>query len=165
MFARYIAIAAAACMISFSVQAQQTLEELVNEARAGWMFGAWKAQSDRGETVSLDISWDLAKNVVVLHVKIGEVEAKGYTVKDPRTDEIQFVSFDNKGAVGKGKWAMESEDLVLRTEQQSAERTSKMGIVFAGSPSEGLEVRIHGIDSYGDLETPARQTYKLKKQK
>lgn len=165
MFARYIAIAAAACMISFSVHAQQTLEELVNEARAGWMFGAWQAQSDNGDTVTMNISWDLAKNVVVLHVKAGDMESKGYTVKDPRSEEIHYVSFDNKGFVGKGKWAMESEDLVLRVEQKSAEKTSKMAAVFAGGPGEGLEVRIHSIDSSGDLESPARMTFKFKKQK
>ncbi len=166
MIARYLAVGLLACAASLGVQAQQTLSELVAEARADWMFGQWEAQGDSGEAIRLNISWDLDKHVVVLHVKAGDMESKGYTALDPGSPEPKYVSFDNRGSLGKGTWGMESEELVLRTESQSRERGPwKIGFVFTGNATDGLQVRLHPITTSGDLESPARMTLKFKKQK
>jgi hypothetical protein len=166
MTARSLAALLLACLASLSAQAQQSLAELVTEAKADWMFGQWEAQTDNGDTVRLNVSWDLDKHVVVLHVQAGEVNSKSYTVLDPTSREARYVSFDNRGSVGKGTWAMESDELVLRTESQSSERGPwKVAFVFTGNASEGLQVRMHTINESGGLVTPARMTLKFKKQK
>ena len=151
MIARYLAVGLFACMASFSAYAQGSLESLVSEAKAEWMFGQWQAQSENGDPVSLNVSWDLDKHVVILHVKAGDMESKGYT-------------FDNRGSVGKGSWNMENGDLVLRVESESPGRGPwKAAFVFTGSASTGLQVRMHTVESSGDLATPARMTFKFKK--
>ena len=166
MMARYLTAFWLACLASLSAQAQQSLAELVTEAKADWMFGQWEAQTDNGDTVRLNVSWDLDKHVVVLHVQAGEMNSKSYTVLDPASREARYVSFDNRGSVGKGTWGMESEELVLRTESQSSERGPwKVAFVFTGNASEGLQVRMHPINESGGLVTPARMTLKFKKQK
>jgi hypothetical protein len=154
------------CVLSFSAWAQNSLSSLVTEADAEWMFGQWQAETDSGGSVTLNISWDLDKNVVVLHVKTPDMESKGYTVLEPKAEQPKYYSFDNRGSVGKGSWNMEGSELVLRVESETADQgTRKMGVVFTGSASTGLQVRIHSIDSSGDLATPARMNLKFKKQK
>jgi hypothetical protein len=166
MIARYVAVGLFACMVSFSTQAQRSLDSLVSEANAEWMFGQWQTQTDSGDSVTLNISWELDKKVTVLHVKAPDMESKGYTVIEPNAEMPKYYSFDNKGSVGKGSWGMEGSELVLRVESESADRgPRKVGFIFSGSASEGLKVTMHTIGSSGDLETPARMTLKFKKQK
>lgn len=165
MIARVLALGLCAFCACFPAFGQASLDNLVYEASADWMLGKWQAQMDNGDEVTLNVSWDLDKHVIVLHVKAGDMEAKGYTVLEPNADRPKYYSFDNKGAVAKGSWDMEGSDLVLRVEGNSPERgTRKSAFVFGGSSSTGLEVRIHGITSYGDLATPAQATLKFKKQ-
>ena len=128
------------------------------------MFGQWQAQSENGDPVSLNVSWDLDKHVVILYVKVGDIESKGYTVMEPKAELPKYYSFDNRGSVGKGSWNMESGDLVLRVESESPDRgPRKTAFVFTGSASTGLQVRMHTVESSGDLATPARMTFKFKK--
>jgi len=166
MIVRYLAVGLFACLLSFSAQAQRSLASLVSDAEAEWMFGKWQAQTENGDAVTLDVSWDLEKHVVLLHVKVGDMESKGYTVMEPKAELPKYYSFDNKGSVGKGSWNMENGDLVLRVESESPERGPwKSGFVFTGNASTGLQVRMHNVDSSGDLATPARVTFKFKKEK
>ena len=164
MIARYLAVAVIAGMVSFSAQAQISLTSLVADASAEWMFGQWEAQTDNGDAVTLNVSWDLDKHVVVLHVKVGDMESKGYTVLEPKAELPKYYSFDNRGSVGKGSWNMENGELVLRVDTENPDRgPSKAAFVFTGSASSGLQVRMHSVDSSGDLATPARATFKFKK--
>lgn len=166
MIARYLAVGLLAWAASLGLQAQPTLAELVTEAKADWMFGSWEAQSDSGESVRLNISWDLDQRVIVLHVKTGEIESKGFTALDPTSHEPTYVSFDSRGSLGKGTWGLESEALVLRIESRSHEYSPrKLGFVFTGNATDGLQVRLHPMTTSGDLESPARLTLKFKKQK
>jgi hypothetical protein len=164
MIARCLAVGLFACVLSFSAHAQRTLVDMVTDASAEWMFGQWEGQTENGDAVTLNVSWDLDKHVVLLHVKTGEMESKGYTVMEPKAEFPKYYSFDNRGSVGKGAWNMEGNDLVLRVESETAERsTRKAAFVFAGSASTGLQVRMHNVESSGDLATPARMTIKFKK--
>jgi hypothetical protein len=155
---------AVACLAPLAAQAQ-TLADRVGEANAEWMFARWQAQSENGDTVQLNVSWDLEKHVVILHVKAGEMESKGFTYVDPVSQEVKYVSFDSRGFVSKGSWGMESEELVLRTEGQSAERGPfKAAFVFTGNSSDGLQVRMHQVDASGAL-SDRKTVFKFKKQK
>lgn len=165
MIVRNLALGLCACLVSLSAHAQPSLESMVSEESMEWMFGQWQAQSENGETVTMNVSWDLAKHVVVLHVKAADMESKGYTVLEPNAEFPRYYAFDNRGSVGKGSWNMENGELVLRTESERPDRGPlKAGFVFTGSPSTGLQVRMHTIDSSGDLVTPARVSFKFKKQ-
>ena len=165
MIARLFSVGLVAGMACLSVSAQQTLSDLVKDAKADWMFGQWEAVTDNGDTVRLNISWDLDKHVVVLHVKTSEMESKGYSALDQDAGTVKYISFDNRGSIGKGAWAMEAEELVLRIEVQNSERGPwKAGIVFTGNAQDGLRVRMHSIADSGDLAEPARTTFKFKKQ-
>jgi len=165
MITRHLAACAVASILSFSAYAQGSLESLVSEAKADWMFAKWQAETENGDKVTLDVSWDLEKHVIVLHVKFGDIESKGYTVLEPKAELPKYYSFDNRGAVGKGSWNMENGDLALRVESESPDRgPRKTAFVFAGTSSTGLQVSMHDVDSSGDLATPARITLKFKKQ-
>ncbi len=164
MIARYIGLGLLVCATCTGLQAQQKLVDLVSEANAEWMFGKWETQTDSG-SVTLDVSWDLAKHVVVLHVKTPDMELKGYSALDPTsTMDVSFYGFDDRGTISKGKWALEDGKLVLRIESQTAERTVKMAAVFAGNSTDGLLVSLHGVDQYGSL-APARSEVRFKKVK
>jgi hypothetical protein len=166
MMNRYLAAGLLACLGSLGLQAQQSLTELVTEAKADWMFGQWEAQTDNGDPVRLNISWDLEKHVVVLHVKTADLESKGFTALDPASREARYFSFDSRGSIGKGTWGVESDELVLRTESQNPDRGPwKVAFVFTGNASDGLTVRMHPINESGGLATAARLTLKFKKQK
>jgi len=164
MIARHLATCAVASMLAISAYAQNSLESLVSEARADWMFAKWQAETENGEKVTLNVSWDLEKHVVVLHVKAGDMESKGYTVLEPNAEMPKYYSFDNQGAVGKGSWNMENGDLVLRVESETDRGPRKTAFIFSGTSSTGLQVSMHTINSSGDLATPARITFKFKKQ-
>jgi hypothetical protein len=147
-------------------QAQTNLEDMVNQGDAAWMLGKWEGPSDDGTSVTLTFSWDLNKNVVVLHGKVGsEMEFKGFSAIEPGSGEVKYTGFDNRGTVTRGAWGMENGELTLRLESKTAEGSRKMAAVFTGSASQGLEVRLHGVSDSGDLASPARTTLKLKKQK
>ena len=164
MIARHLAACAVASILSCSAFAQGSLESLVSQANADWMFTKWQAETDGGDKVTLNISWDLEKHVVVLHVKVGDTESKGYTVLEPNAEMPKYYSFDNKGSVGKGSWNMENGDLVLRVESETDRGPRKTAFVFTGTSSTGLKVSMHNVESSGDLATPARMTLKFKKQ-
>ena len=166
MIARYVAAGLFTCLLSFSASAQRSLESLVADANADWMFGTWQAETDNGDTVTLKVSWDLDKHVVVLNVKTPDMEAKGYTVIEPKEEQPKYYGFDNHGVVSKGSWNVENGDLVLRLNSEIPDRAAeKAGFVFTGSASTGLQVRMHSVDSSGDLATPPRVTLKFKQQK
>ena len=163
MIARNVAIGLFACWVSFSALAQRSLESLVSEAGADWMFGQWQGTWEMGEYITLSLSWDLEKHVAVLQWKGPDWEFKGYTVIEPKSEMPKYYGFDSRGSVDKGSWRMEGGELVLRVESESATQgSSKLGIIFTGSASEGLKLRFHAIDSSGGLVTPAWDTRKFK---
>ncbi len=154
------------CAAWLPLHAQPTLADLVSQADAEWMLGKWEAQLENGGTVTLDVSWDLDKHVIVQHGKMNDTEFKGYTVVEPGVTAPKYVSFDTRGTVGKGSWAMEDGNLTLRLESNSPERgVSKMAVVYAGSAGEGLEVRLYRVNDSGELDSSAALTVKFKKQK
>jgi hypothetical protein len=164
MIIRYFLIGVLACTAWVRAQAQQSLEDMVGQAKADWMFGQWEAQTDNGASFTLGITWDLDKHVVVFHGKNSEMELKGYTVLEPGATEAKYCGFDNRGSVTKGSWGVESEELVLRVESLVPDRSPrKMAFVFAGTPSEGLQIRMHQVSDSGGLVTPARTVLKFKK--
>ena len=155
-----------ACTTWVNAQAQQQLADLVSEAKAEWMLGKWEAQTDNGSTLVLGIAWDLDKHVVVFHGKGTDMEFKGYSALEPGSGEVKYTGFDNRGVITKGVWGMEADELVLRVESQTPDRGSrKMAVVFTGNATEGLQVRLHQLNDSGGLVSPARTTYKFKKQK
>jgi hypothetical protein len=163
MKTQQLILAIAACLITWTSQAQQTLVDLVQEANAGWMLGSWKATTDDGGTFALNLSWDLDKHVVVLQGKGDEVEFKGYSALEPGTDQVSYVGFDNHGAVSKGKWGMEDNELVLRVESRSERGTWKMAAVFTSAPGGGLNLRLHRLDDWGNLVSPEQTLLRFKK--
>jgi hypothetical protein len=153
-----------ACLLVQTARSQDTLADLVGQAKAEWMFAKWEAKGDQGESVTLNVTWDLDKFVAVLHGKMGTLEFKGYTTIDPSSRDIKYISFSNRESISKGRWEMEGDELVLRLEEQDKQGTTrKTAAVFTGSASEGLQVRIHKIEDSGKLATPARVVYKFKK--
>jgi hypothetical protein len=163
MIARSLAVGLFLWLSGFGLVAQQSLPDLVRDANADWMFGRWEAQTDNG-TVSLNISWELDKHAVAFQVKTPDMEAKSYSVKDPSGEEVKYFGFDNRGAITKGSWAMEGDELVLRIETQIPDGgTQKAAVVFSGTPNEGLKVRMHRLDNSGEMVTPPRFELKMKK--
>jgi hypothetical protein len=156
-------VALAAGLMTWTSQAQQTLVDLVQEANAGWMLGSWKATTDDGGTFVLSLSWDLDEHVVVLQGKGDEVEFKGYSALEPGTDQVSYVGFDNRGAVSKGKWGMEDNELVLRVESRSERGTWKMAAVFTSASGGGLNLRLHRLDDWGNLVSPEQTLLRFKK--
>jgi hypothetical protein len=165
MIARCLGIGLLTAAAWLGAQAQQSLAELVSEAKADWMLGRWEAQTDNGATITLNFSWDLDKKVVVLHGKLPDMEFKGYSALEPGAMQVNYTGFDNRGVVTKGSWGLENDELVLRAESRSAERTWKMGVVFTGKDGQELVLRLHGVGDSGELVSPARTTLKFKKQK
>jgi hypothetical protein len=156
-------------LLSFTLivpaRAQVSLASLADEANAGWMFGSWKTTTDNGDALQLNIAWDLDKHVVVLTVKTGDVEAKGYTVLEPGAEFPTYFGADNRGTVSKGNWNFEDGELILRLESSRPyESPRKWASVFGGSASSGLEIRLHDVESWGGLSYPAMTTMKFKKQ-
>jgi hypothetical protein len=152
------------CACCLTAAAQQKLTDLVREANVEWMMGKWEAAN--GENVSLSWTWELNKSVAVLSGKMGDVEFKGYTAVDPVSGEIKYAGFDSQGSVTTGNWQPSGDEVVLFAESHSAERgATKMAIVFTGSASDGLTVRIHEVSGSGGMVSPARTTTKFKKQK
>jgi hypothetical protein len=163
MKTRYCIIALASLLLGTNTQAQQTLADLVQEANAGWMMGTWKASTDDGSAFTLSLSWDLDRHVVVMHGKGDDMEFKGFSALEPASDQVNYVGFDNRGAVSKGKWAMEDGELVLRVESRSDRGTLKMAAVFASASGGGLSLRLHQVDQWGNLVTPEQTLLRFKK--
>lgn len=159
----HLFLALAASLLTTMAQAQQTLSDLVQEANAGWMMGSWKATADDGGTFNLSFSWDLDKHVIVLHGKGDDVEFKGYSALEPGSDQVSYVGFDNRGTITKGKWGVENEELVLRVESQSDERTWKMAAVFTSADGGNLNLRLHRLDESGNLVSPEQTLLRFKK--
>jgi hypothetical protein len=163
MKTNYSIMAVVACLLTWNCQAQQTLADMVQEANAGWMLGTWKANTDEGGTFTLSLAWDLNKRVVVLHGKGEEMEFKGYSVLEPGSDEVSYVGFDSRGAVSKGKWGMENNELVLRVESRTETGTWKMAAVFTAAADGGLNLRLHRLDDWGSLISPEQTLLRFKK--
>ena len=153
------------CSLILPAQAQVSLAGLADEANAGWMFGTWKTTTDNGDSLQLDVAWDLDKHMVVLTVKTGNVLAKCYTVLEPGAEFPTYFGADNRGTVSKGNWNYEDGELILRLESSRPyESPRKWASVFGGNASSGLELRLHSVESWGGLTYPAMTTMKFKKQ-
>ncbi|HOY56736.1 MAG TPA: hypothetical protein PK640_01200 [Verrucomicrobiota bacterium] len=165
VMARAIALGLLTCATWTGLLAQTTLEDMVDQGNASWMLGKWQGSTDDATTVTLEFSWDLNKHVVVMHGKVGDdMEFKGYSALEPGTSEVKYTGYDNRGALSRGTWNLEAGELTLRLESKTADKNTKMAAVFTGSPTQGLEVRLHGVSDYGSISYPARATLKLKKQ-
>ena len=126
MIARYIVMGLLTLATCVGVQAQTTLEDMVNQGDAAWMLGKWEGPSEDGTSVTLTFSWDLNKHVVVMHGKVGdEMEFKGFSAIEPGSGEVKYTGFDNRGTVTRGAWGMESGELTLRLESKTAEGSRK----------------------------------------
>ena len=164
MITRYLALGLIACTLALSSNAQTSLKSLVAENSVEWMFGSWKGEGDKGVTCTLDMSWDLDKHLIVLHVKFADMESKGFTVLEPNEERPSYYSVDTRGSVAKGSWDKENDEMVLRVTASSERGSRKMAFVFTGSPEEGLQVRLYAIDSDGNRENEPKETFKFKKQ-
>jgi len=150
--------------LTLTARAQTTLSDLVQEAYADWMFGEWKATTDNGSTMRLNVSWDVNKQLVVLHVKADDMESKGYTILEPGAEQPTYLGIDTRGAVSKGVWNYEEGAMVLRlTTHRHYEAPSKWAAAFSGSAAQGLQIKMHSLNSTGSLVYPANMTLKFKK--
>jgi hypothetical protein len=159
---------ALACLLAFgitlSARAQTSLAGLIEGANYNWVFGEWTATTDTGARVQLKVSWELDRNVAVLHITAPDMEAKGYTALVPGTENPTYFGVDNRGAVSRGHWDQEGGELVLRLDiARPYESSMKAAVVFAGSPSEGLTVRMHGLETWGGLIYPAAWSLRFRK--
>jgi hypothetical protein len=157
-----------ACLVAFSLtcaaRAQTSLAGLVEGANYNWVFGEWKASTDTGDSITLKISWDLNRKMVLLHVVAPDMESKGYTALLPGSENPTYFGVDNRGAVSRGNWDQDGGDLVLRLDiARPNDSPLKSAVVFSGSPSSGLEVRMHGLESWGGLRYPAEWRLRFKK--
>lgn len=147
-----------------AVHAQQSLVELVDEARAHWMLGTWEGPTNDGTLLTHTFAWDLDRKVIVMRGKAGEMAYLGVTAIDPATGDPRYTGFDNRGAVSKGTWAEEAGDLALTLESHSpTDGKRKMGVVFGRGADGGLELRLHAVDDWGYLRYPAGAVVKMKK--
>jgi len=101
---------------------------------------------------------DLDKHVVIIRGQVGDkIKFMGITRLDPEIAEATYTGFDNRGGTSKGTWDMEGGDLVLRIEGVSPDGNTWRGaVVFAQAGDKKLEMRMHSLDQWGDLEYPAR---------
>ena len=163
----WILSAAMTLSASVALQAQQSLEEVVQEAGVQWAFGRWKGQTENGDTIIQQVRWDLDKHIVAHRGQIGDqIKFMGITGVNPETGDATYTGFDNRGGTSKGTWTMEGGDLVLRIEGVSPDgNTWKGAVVFAQAGDKKLEMRMHSLDQWGDLEYPARFSITLTKMK
>ena len=145
-------------------QAQYSLEGLVQEAQAQWMFGQWKDADSGGNTAKINIAWDLKKKMIVLQLQTDDLEAKGYTVLEAGAELPTYLGADDAGAVSKGEWNYEDGVVILRlTTTRPYESPRRWAAVFAGNAASGLELRVHELESWGGLVYPAGMTVRFKK--
>lgn len=163
MKSRYALFAALFALFTVMQSQAQSLEEMAKDAKIEWMIGKWQAESDNG-AVTLHFAWELVKKAVMLHVKTPDMESKGYTVKDPGGEDLLYFAIDNHGAITKGKWSAENDELVLRMESKTGDGTRKMAVVFSGSESKGLKVKLYGLNG-AELDSTPRMELSFKKQK
>jgi hypothetical protein len=164
MSARLILITLLALGLNTVARAQSSLAEALQQTNASWMLGKWQAQSDDGSTIQLELSWDLSGKLGILHIKTPDNEAKGFTVLEPDSGEISYFGADSQGSVTRGTWSREDGEIVLRVTTQRTQREPwKMGVVFTGSATEGLRLRLHSLQSYGGLVYPANATLHFRK--
>ena len=159
-----LAVVTLSLTFTFTARAQQTLADMVTEANSGWMMGKWQAETDSGGRVTLAFSWELNQKVIVLHVKTDDLEAKGYSVLEPGASQVSYFGIDDRGAVSRGSWNLEDGELVLRLDIKRSETENiKVALVFTGAATEGLRMRMHGIEG-GSLAQPERLALRFKKQ-
>lgn len=165
MLARKLTLALTLCISLLTVQAvaQSSLADLVNEAGADWMFGTWQGTGDDGTSVSHTFTWELDKKVIIMRGQMGDLAYMGMTAVDPDTYEPKYTGYDNRGGAASGVWGEESGEVVLRlVAKNPTEGKIKMAVVFA-QKSGRLEMRIHGVDDWDDLQYPAWASVLLKK--
>lgn len=157
-----------ACVLALGLacaaRAQTSLASLIDDAEYNWVFGEWKASTDAGDTITLKISWELDRKMVVLNVSSPNMEARGFTALVAGAENPTYFGVDNRGAVSRGHWDQEGDELVLRLDVTLPDGSPlKSAVVFSGNPSAGLEVRMHAIERWDGLRYPAEWRLRFKK--
>ena len=146
-----------------TLQAQSTLESLVQEAGFSWLLGKWKASNSEGQTLRQSFSWDLKKNVVVGETIDPEYQVKTLTGIAPDREEPVLVGFSSRGGAVRGVWRDRdgSPLLTLRASDREG-RTWRGAILYKKIDGDTMEVRVFGLDEVGEPKpTPeARLTYR-----
>ena len=91
---------------AFSARAE-TLGEILESAELGALIGTWVDQDSNGEAISLTYTWRIENHVLSLSVKRPSNNSEAMIAVDPRTGEVVHVTANEKGGMGRGKWAEE----------------------------------------------------------
>ena len=152
--------------MTFMVQAQQNLGELVAEAGVDWMIGQWQFTTDNGDDLILEFGADLDKHMGTVRYKDQRTESKGIVLLDPSSKEVKYYSVNNRGAFGTGTWTVEDNKAVLKFKQTDADgATMRMGLAFAKVDANTMEVQIFELGDSDKLGDEARFTAKFKRKK
>ena len=110
---------------AFSARAE-TLGEILESAELGALIGTWVDQDSNGEAISLTYAWRIENHVLSLSVKRPSNNSEAMIAVDPRTGEVVHVTANEKGGMGRGKWAEEDgvATLTLTTVNADKEETT-----------------------------------------
>jgi len=149
-----------------TLQAQQTLADLVAEVGGEWLVGDWVGYSDNGDELVQTIHWDLDKHVIAIHFKTPRFEIKSMTAVDPTSGNVKYIGFSNRGGALTGTWQEESGWPLLRVKAVNQDgQTWKGALLFQRVDDNTMKIEIFRVDEDGELIYPARTSTEFKRKK
>jgi hypothetical protein len=104
-----LALILSSLLLCVTVSARaENLGEILERAELGALAGTWVDEDSNGEAISLTYTWRIENYVLALSVKRPNNNSEAMIAVDPKTGEVVHVTANEKGGMGRGKWAEEN---------------------------------------------------------
>lgn len=133
----------------------QTLGDVIKEAKGDWLIGDWVEQGD--ESTAVSFRWDLDRHAIVVVFKSRLTKARGMITYAAKENKVRYLSADNRGATGTGRWRLRECDPTLLYEQVSRSgKVTKAGFVHKRVDDKTMVIDVYELTDKGELNaTPS----------
>jgi hypothetical protein len=84
----------------------RNLNDVIQEAGAGWLEGTWESHDEAGHTTTTAYHWALDRHAVMLQLQSTRVNSRGMIFFRAADDEVVYVAADNRGGTSRGTCQM-----------------------------------------------------------
>ena len=148
-FVSYFVAAVGLCMPTPA--AAQNLGDVVRESGTEWLIGDWSEIGNASTNVGFH--WELDRHAIVVKFASGNTKAFGLITYRTKENTVHYVSADNRGASGKGRWVMTDGHPTLFYEQTATSgKVTSAGFVHKKVDDTTMIIEVYELTEDGELE-------------
>lgn len=147
-----------------SLGAQESLRDVVEGHKVGWIIGQWTATNSQAQTIAVEYEWALDGHLVEVELAIGSTAYKGLISLRPTDGVMVETGADNRGGMTQAIWREKDGAFISeRTATRPDGREAKVAVVITRVDADTLKATVHSLSSGGEIGVEPAETVTLKR--